>query len=326
MLWTSCARWTGAILLAISTATATAGSLSVQVENDSFGRARDADYTQGLRLAYTANSPPSWLKSLLPDSYQNRELSNQFFLGQAIFTPFEIFESELLEYDRPYAGWLYMGGALQSVDLVPGSSVSVAERLEISVGIVGPSSGAEQAQRSLHSALETYDVYGWSNQLRDEPTLQLSYARKWAHIQSLGHRGLEFELSGTLGGNLGNVNTALVTGVGIRFGRDLFSSLGVSALSPSTAGPEAGMRAGSGWYLFSDLHMRLVQRDISLDGNTFKESHSVEKETGVAEWRLGLAFATGRYRWNLYHARRSQEFVDQYSDVNYFGVGLAASF
>ena len=324
--WLTYARWIGACSLAAISNTVTAGNLSLQLENDSFGRTNDADYTQGLRLAYASDSPAGWIQSLLPERYQARELNAQVFLGQAIFTPYEIFETELLDYDRPYAGWLYLGGALQSVDLNPGSAVSVAERLEISAGIVGPSSGAEQAQRSTHELLQTYDVSGWQNQLRDEPTLQVSYARKWAHIQPVGNRGLQFELSGTLGGNLGNVNTSLVSGVGVRFGRDLFSSLGVNAFAPSIGGPDSAMRAGSGWYLYSDLQLRLVQRDIFLDGNTFKDSHSVEKETRVGEWQIGAMLPTGRYRWSVYHARRSQEFVDQYADVDFFGIGLSASF
>ncbi|MBN8429301.1 lipid A deacylase LpxR family protein [Microbulbifer salipaludis] len=315
----------GAIFLAIGSATASAGGISLQLENDSFGRTSDADYTQGLRLSYTTDGPAGWVQSLLPERYQNRELATQVFLGQAIFTPFEVFETDLLEYDRPYAGWLYLGGALQSVDLNPGSSLRVAERFEVSVGIVGPSSGAEQAQRATHALLRTYDVNGWENQLRDEPTLQLSYARKWAHIQSVGERGLQLEWSATLGGHLGNVNRSLVSGVGVRFGRDLFSSLEVSALAPYTTGPESGMRAG-GWYLYSELQLRFVSRDIFLDGNTFKDSHSVEKETRVGEWQFGLVLPTGRYHWSAYHARRSQEFIDQYADVNFFGIGLSASF
>ena len=316
----------GALIIASTSATTTAGSVSLQLENDSFGRTNDADYTQGLRLSYASDKPAGWIQSLLPEPYHQRELSSQVFVGQAIFTPYEIFETELLEYDRPYAGWLYLGGALQSVDLNPGSPLSVAERFEISVGIVGPSSGAEQAQRSTHELLRAYDVKGWDNQLRDEPTLQLSYVRKWAHIQPAGESGLQFEWSGTLGGNLGNVNTSLVSGVGVRFGRDLFSSLGVSALAPATAGPESGMRAGGGWYLYSDLQLRVVQRDIFLDGNTFKDSHSVEKESFLGEWQLGLMVPTGRFRWSVYHTRRTQEFVDQYADVNFFGIGLSASF
>ncbi|WP_105102894.1 lipid A deacylase LpxR family protein [Microbulbifer pacificus] len=316
----------GVFGLAIGITPAVAGSLSLQLENDSFDGASDADYTQGLRLSYTSDSAPGWMTSLLPDRYRERELRAQYILGQAIFTPYEIFEAELLEYDRPYAGWLYLGAGLHSVNLMPESRLAVAERFEVTVGIVGPSSGAESAQRSFHRVLQTYDVNGWDNQLKDEATLMLSYARKWAHIQPLGESGLNVELSGTLGGNLGNVNTQLMSGVGLRVGRDLFSSVGVNALAPATAAPDGGMGSDAGWYLFSDFQVRFVNRDIFLDGNSFKESHSVEKEPWVGEWRMGLVFSTGPLHWSLYHARRSQEFVDQYADVQFSGIGLSVSF
>ncbi|WOX07048.1 lipid A deacylase LpxR family protein [Microbulbifer pacificus] len=305
---------------------AVAGNLSLQLENDSFDGASDADYTQGMRLAYTSDSPPQWATSLLPERYRGREIRAQYFLGQAIFTPYEVFETELLEYDRPYAGWLYLGAALHSVNLIPESQLATAERFEISAGIVGPSSGAEQAQKSLHRVIHTYEVNGWDNQLRDEPALMLSYARKWAHIRNVGDSGFNVEFFGTLGGNLGNVNTALASGVGVRFGRDLYSTVSVSALSPATSAPTSELSAGDGWYLFSDLQLRYVHWDIFLDGNTFKDSHSVEKEPTVGELRFGMVFSTGRLRWSLYHARRSQEFVDQYADVQFSAIGLTASF
>ncbi|MCQ3828651.1 lipid A deacylase LpxR family protein [Microbulbifer elongatus] len=316
----------GTALLAASSATTTAGTIALQLENDSFGRVNDADYTQGVRLSYTADNPPGWIHSLLPGRYQNRELNAQWFIGQAIFTPFEIFETELLQYDRPYAGWLYLGGVVQAVDLNPGSAVSIAERVEVSAGIVGPSSGGEQAQRSTHQLLRTYDIHGWDNQLRDEATLQLSYARKWAHVETVGENGLQFEISGTLGGHLGNVNTSLISAAGVRLGRDLYSSFGVSAFAPYISGPENSLRSGGGWYLYSDVQWRLVHQDIFLDGNTFKDSHSVVKEPHVAEWQAGWVLPIGRYRWSAYYARRSQEFIDQYAQVDFFGIGLSASF
>nr|WP_319024518.1 lipid A deacylase LpxR family protein [Microbulbifer taiwanensis] len=299
----------------------------MNLENDSFDGASDAYYTQGLRLTYAPGTAVSWPKKLLPSQYQPREIRPRYFLGQAIFTPYEIGRTELLEEDRPYAGWLYLGAALLSEHLVPESRVQIAERLEVSAGVVGPSSAAEEAQRWTHRLFDTYDVNGWHNQLRDEPALLVSYARKWAHIRPLGSSGLDWEMSTTLGGSLGNVNTQLVSGLGLRLGGDLYSSFGVGAMQPATLAPEYSVRSGdAGWFLFADWQLRFVRRDIFLDGNSLKESHSVEKEPRVTEWRFGAAFATGRYRWTLYHARRSREFAGQYENATFSGVGLTTSF
>ena len=43
------------------------------------------------------------------------------------------------------------------------------------------------------------------------------------------------------------------------------------------------------WYLFAGFETRLVGRNIFLDGNTFRSSHSVEKNPVVTDLRLGIA-------------------------------------
>ncbi|WGL15800.1 lipid A deacylase LpxR family protein [Microbulbifer bruguierae] len=303
-----------------------AGTLSIQAENDSINSSSDEDYTNGVRFSYSPDEPASWLSSWLPDAYDNREINAQFFLGHAIFTPTETFAYALQEDDRPYAGWVYVGAGLHSVVLNPESRLGVAERLELNLGVVGPSSHAAEFQRSWHRLIHGPIVNGWENQLADEPALMFSYARKWAYFQPLGETGLEFEWSGTLGGNLGNVSTQWVSAAGLRFGHNLLSSMGVSAIAPTTVAPESGAGAGNSWYLFAEFQWRFVGRDIFLDGNTFKESHSVEKESQVGDWRVGLVIPTGRLSWSLYSSRRTREFVGQTSDVHFSGLGISASF
>ncbi|MBB5212999.1 lipid A deacylase LpxR family protein [Microbulbifer hydrolyticus] len=313
--------------LATSPAPAAAGSVNLQLENDSFDGASDAYYTQGLQLTYAPDAPVSWIKNLLPDAYQNREIYSQYALGQAIYTPYEVARSDLILDDRPYAGWLYLGGSLKSQHLLPNSGLLVVERLDVQAGIVGPSSGAEQAQRTTHQVLRAYDVNGWDHQLKDEAGVVVSYARKWAHIQPLGDSGTGWEFSGTLGGSAGNVATQAALGLGIRLGKNLYTSAGVSALQPTTVAPDFGAAMVSGsWFLFADWQTRFISRDIFLDGNSSKPSHWVEKEPQVSEWRFGGAFAAGRYYLSLYHARRSQEFVGQYENANFSGIGLSISF
>jgi len=317
----------GTLLLAVGAATATAGSVSLQLENDSFDGASDAYYTQGLQLTYIPDTPVSWPRKILPKYYAQREIHTRFSLGQAIFTPYEIEKTELIEDDRPYAGWLYLSGGLHTKHLSPERGLYSAERLDLNLGIVGPSAGAEQTQRWTHRMLDTYDVNGWHNQLRDEPTLMVSYARKWALIRALGNSGTGWELSAQLGGSAGNVTTQLATGLGLRLGNNLFASAGVSGLQPTTVAPDfSGSSAPGSWFLFADWQLRFVDRDIFLDGNSDKASHGIEKEPRVAELRFGGVFTADRYCFTLYHARRSQEFVGQYENANFSGLGLTVSF
>src|SRR3546814_124789 len=89
-----------------------------QFSNDLFG-GDDANFTHGTR--FSALSPDGqvpqfieraakWLP-LFPD---DGSLRITYSLGQEIFTPERIEERELIEDDRPYAGWTYAGIGLVS--------------------------------------------------------------------------------------------------------------------------------------------------------------------------------------------------------------------
>jgi hypothetical protein len=64
---------------------------------------------------------------------------------------------------------------------------------------------------------------------------------------------------------------------------------------------------------------RLVLRDIFLDGNTFRDSHSVDKETFVADLVGGIALTYGRFKVNYALVLRTPEFK-QREDKHTFGA------
>ncbi|WP_460994321.1 lipid A-modifier LpxR family protein, partial [Staphylococcus aureus] len=51
-----------------------------------------------------------------------------------------------------------------------------------------------------------------------------------------------------------------------------------------------------GWYLFAGVDARAVARNIFLDGNTFKDSPSVDKFPLVADANAGLALTYDQLR------------------------------
>jgi hypothetical protein len=56
-----------------------------------------------------------------------------------------------------------------------------------------------------------------------------------------------------------------------------------------------------------------VIRDITLDGNTFRNSHSVDKRNWVAQGGYGLAVMYNRWKFALarYHSTREFDLQDQ---------------
>jgi len=93
----------------------TGGTWTLLLEND---RLADTDrhYSHGTRLAWVSDKQtggPDWVRRTLDFLYPFAEVRAGrigFALGQNIYTPEDIARSDLIRDDRPYAGWLYVGG------------------------------------------------------------------------------------------------------------------------------------------------------------------------------------------------------------------------
>jgi hypothetical protein len=123
-------------------------------------------------------------------------------IGQNMYTPADISREDLIEDDRPYAGWAYFGIAFHSKD------ERRLDTMEIQLGIVGPSSYAEQAQKFVHQLLDGQWPDGWDNQLKNEPGLAVVYERKLRLLQGGDSGDPGFDVIAHIGGTLGNVYTS----------------------------------------------------------------------------------------------------------------------
>jgi len=105
--------------------------------------------------------------------------------------------------------------------------------------------------------------------------------------------GLDADVLPHFGGALGNVFTYGAAGVTLRIGSGLEDDFGPPRIRPSLPG-SAYFLPGKGfnWYLFAGLEGRAVLYNIFLDGNTFTDSHSVDKSLSWAISRQGW-FSSG---------------------------------
>ncbi|WP_163525968.1 lipid A-modifier LpxR family protein, partial [Klebsiella oxytoca] len=65
----------------------------------------------------------------------------------------------------------------------------------------------------------------------------------------------------------------------------------------NTAPTRGGRPNGWSWHLFATSDAAWVIRDITLDGNTFRNSHSVDKRHVVAYGGYGVAVMYGRWKF-----------------------------
>jgi lipid A 3-O-deacylase len=288
------------------------------LENDIVS-GNDNNYTNGVRFSYLSaeDNVPDWIEegaNFLPFFSESGYKRWHLDVGQSMFTP-ENLDIRTLQYDdRPYAGWLYGSVGVTS------DTGERLDNLQLTVGMVGESSRAEQTQRSVHELINGTDPQGWDNQLKDEVGVVLTYERKWRGLYEFSPFGWGFDITPSVGGSLGNVYTHGAVGAVARFGYDLPSDYGPPLIRPNLPGSDFFIPTQDiGWYLFGGLEGRAVARNIFLDGNTFKDSHSVDKYPLVGGAQAGVALTYGDTRLAYTQIFRTKEFTEQ-SENDVFGA------
>ena len=263
-------------------------------ENDVFLHS-DSDYTDGSCfsvLMYRPDAEAEWLGIPFMEASEKINFIS-FSLTQQIFTPDDLTRSDLIEEDRPYAGWLYFEMGLYQ------SSPTDLDSLMMQVGILGPASRMEQMQHAIHRILGSEIPRGWDNQLNNEVGVQLNYEHKWRYVPEPVW-GIESSLIPFIGGELGNISIRANAGALMRVGWNVPEDFGSRVIN---GGSENGIPVRRKC-LFTPsipwsftLHLSaggsLVARDIFLDGNTFRDSHSVEKKHLKGYGSVGFS---GRYK------------------------------
>ncbi|MEX1147313.1 MAG: lipid A deacylase LpxR family protein, partial [Sphingomonadales bacterium] len=317
-----------------------------QTENDLFAGGADRHYTNGFRVSYLTEARDCTegqrcisgilkdLTAFIPAFREGQSHRVSYSLGQNMYTPSNIETPELLADERPYAGWLYAG-----LGFVSGSAASDRDgpffegqrrldRLELNVGVIGSLSGAEAFQKGWHGLFGFRDPKGWRNQLRNEPGVVLLYERQWLmKRRDVFMNKYDFEIAPSVGGALGNVFTYASAGARARFGSNLPGDYGPPRIRPSLPGSDYFLPGDTvSGYLFAAVEGRAVARNIFLDGNTFRNSHSVPSKTFVGDIQLGAALVipggilppmrlSYTYIWRS-KEYRGQEFPDRFGSIN----------
>jgi lipid A 3-O-deacylase len=308
-------------------ATERGGIFSITDENDAwsnpFGPHQDRHYTHGIKLGYLAGDDSltnitarldrffCWGHQPLPGNFG-------FVAGQDMFTPENILDPHPIMSDRPYAGWLYAGMVYQRRNEFS-AHFATMENFEINFGIVGPDSIADDTQTLIHRWRFPEDIpQGWRNQIRDEPGLVLKYAHLWRY--SLNDTTARFfDLVPRAGFELGNVAVFGTAGVTARLGFNLPPDFGMQIID-SPASVNGAMNKHTrlfACYVFAGADERYVLHNITLDGNTFRTSQSVEKYNFVNDLSWGVAVDAGRHlEFSWAQITRSKEFhTQQQKDV-----------
>ena len=278
------------------------GTIGLYFENDLFV-GTDRYYTSGTKLSWSSPnlerlsdtpyaSPFLPLFGLLP-FIDNKEYQKNLVMaiGQNIYTPDNTEAFGPVPNDRPYAGWLYVGLGVVWKD------ANVRNSLVLDIGVVGPWAYAQEAQRFVHDARDLDYPNGWDNQLHNELGVMLVYERMWRWPKHARRSGFDWEILPHAGAAVGNVQTYANLGAELRFGLNLPDDFGTASIgtAATTSTPVDGQMSADrsrfdlGFYGFTRIDGRAVGHNIFLDGNTFGNSASVERNPFVADLSVGFA-------------------------------------
>ncbi|MCM2680589.1 lipid A deacylase LpxR family protein [Echinimonas agarilytica] len=224
------------------------------------------------------------LESWAPSAHHRHAVS----LSQYIQTPEDLDARDLIIDDVPYAGALIISNSWYSYDQSDFSG------WQLDVGLVGPNSFAEHVQKGVHNLIGSDTPRGWEHQLKSEPIVNMTYQRKHKFWRSPASHEFESDVAWNVTAALGNFYTGAGAGLEWRWGRPNQTGFqdGQNLVGRSVFKETEGNIAKGSWHISGQLQLNYVAQDIFLDGNTWKDSHSVDKEPVYASMGLGA-----HYHW-----------------------------
>lgn len=249
---------------------------SVLFQNDFFLGRDGGGYTNGIFLSAIRTTsadeaevaPSALLRPMAPALGLPRATLVAWSLGQVTVTPADITRSVPDPDDAPYAGALMLRSAQVDVN------DDIAELLAVSVGVMGPASGAAQTQRIVHRVIGADEPHGWSTQVGNRPLFGIERYR--ARRFPVAARG---DLTVLGGGSLGNLESSAGLGVLLRYGDGLEQSFpAVARLSVRSADP---VLIGRGWFGFASFSADVlfnhigIRRDAAHDGPSLRKTRLV---------------------------------------------------
>jgi lipid A 3-O-deacylase len=267
-------------------------------ENDAFV-GNDNGYTNGMGLTFgkgpfkefNNETLPNWLhwltKGIYVSTMENKQRGVAYMYFQRMQTPADLDTKELIVDDVPYVGLLALQTTMYAWD------DRVTDQFSLYFGAVGPVALAEETQTFIHGVMGVAEPQGWDNQIQNELVFKVEAQRVWNLYRSNISR-FQYDILGLWGAGIGNLESATKGGFAIRWGTNLQASFPTFSLQADRQVNTLSQSAGNDFYIFLGGRIGVVFNNILVNGNTFKDSHSVPLEHFQDQVSTGAVWNWGR--------------------------------
>lgn len=281
-----------------------------KTENDAYlATLHDRYYTNGLLIYFRSAINPTKL------SAEIEKKTFEVSAGQKIFTPYSGQAPKKENQDRPFAGYLYAGGAYSIFYKDEAVLKTSAE-----IGTVGPNSLAEKAQVFLHKTVGFYPPAGWDYQIKDEVTLNLS-ANYSKLLYRLDDNTIDFSWQGYA--NLGTTFSGAGASFLIRAGR--LNQLFNSAYHNAVIGEAKTKKLNkSELFFYIKPQLNFVAYDATIQGSMFNNDSPVTfgVKPLVFEQQFGINYSSNRFTVDFNIIFKTKEVKSIAEPQNYGGLSL----
>ncbi len=267
--------------------------LSLTIENDKWALL-DQYYTNGLFISYAFSLETNFLFF----KTENQKLQIEFVLLQQTYTPSNLTSTNVLDYDRPYAGWLGFTSRVHSV------KQKQAIILGVEIGLTGEQSGAGDLQTWWHNLLDI-EVPKWEQEIGNKFLVNLN-AKYVYNLISSKYSAFDYKIETALG--LKDINIA--TGFDFALGKlnrfDDTSRIGV--LKTNSSNEFYGILGANYKYV---LHNTLIQGDL----NNNDTLYTTDIINHVLSAKTGLYYKSKRHLISLEYHFISKESPRAYGQI-----------
>lgn len=255
-------------------------------DNDSYlAGGQDQYYTNGLLLNFRIALDQSKLG--------NKKLNKmilEFEAGQKIYNPLTGRIFNIVKIDRPFAGYLYAGAAL---NLLYNSENNL--KLSLQTGTIGPSALAKEAQKILHSALGFYGIKGWQWQVKNEFAINAS--AEYNYLLNRSTTG-KVDFAANTYVNIGNTFSGAGAGIMLRAGaiNPLFNSA-VTQSRVSKNAPEKNIIKKE-FFFYAKPMLHYIAYDATIQGGLFIQDKGpavFEVKPVVFSQQAGAIYSQNRF-------------------------------